>query len=597
MIVSGGTSGGRSSKSSSKDRNRFELPGRDDIEEGEMRTLGKADTKMKLRVDLGKRDKVEEFAGSSAREKSSSRRTKGAKERRSKTAKVKPHVETIEIHSVTSENKSIDDSSKVSGDLETLRSKVEEISAQLEEALRESEVLRRDKFRIQEKLTEKKLIEQELSTENKKLKEEVEDLSLRLEEFEKDYAELQDELDEEIDFANKIDQALGKRSVTLKRLEDENNNLQESLHEAKLAEAALLTEIEALRKREILLNNELEEYERKNYKHRFMTSEKDNKKLKEKIKGLEESLAEQHEIKAKLDGDYELSLKEQQRLQDQANGLHDVVEDLMGELNRADNIIQDYKIKEVDRTFYISQLSSELDIAYAELVKNHYENKLALEAIKCEHDENLKALSKEKEEQYNKLTDRIVGLSDVLEGTSEELRKAFDNIKDMEVKAMDQSFYISELSRELDASVDLQLKIENNCNPKLRAMWNTQVEEFKTQLRQQFGKFMRQEFEEELKDLERQKDQEIGYQKNKVDELARSLQEMQQKLEDEKQKSFNSGIHLKLKKQARTIKLLKGKLGKVNPVKKQGKKSNRRNEEVFDQISESLSISQEWQED
>jgi len=132
---------------------------------------------------------------------------------------VKPHVETIEIHSVTSENKSIDESPKVSGDLETLRSKVEEISAQLEEALRESEVLRRDKFRIQEKLTEKKLIEQELSTENKKLKEEVEDLSLRLEEFEKDYAELQDELDEEIDFANKIDQALGKRSVTLKRLE------------------------------------------------------------------------------------------------------------------------------------------------------------------------------------------------------------------------------------------------------------------------------------------------------------------------------------------------------------------------------------------
>jgi len=90
----------------------------------------------------------------------------------------------------------------------------------------------------------------------------------------------------ETDFANKIDQALGKRSVTLKRLEDEKNNLQESLHEAKLAEAALLTEIEALRKREILLNNELEEYERKNYKHRFMTSEKDNKKLKEKIKGL-----------------------------------------------------------------------------------------------------------------------------------------------------------------------------------------------------------------------------------------------------------------------------------------------------------------------
>jgi predicted nuclease with TOPRIM domain len=111
---------------------------------------------------------------------------------------VKPHVETIEIHSVTSENKSIDESPKVSGDLETLRSKVEEISAQLEEALRESEVLRHDKFRIQEKLTEKKLIEQELSTENKKLKEEVEDLSLRLEEFEKDYAELQDELDEEI---------------------------------------------------------------------------------------------------------------------------------------------------------------------------------------------------------------------------------------------------------------------------------------------------------------------------------------------------------------------------------------------------------------
>jgi predicted negative regulator of RcsB-dependent stress response len=80
--------------------------------------------------------------------------------------------------------------------------------------------------------------------------------------------------------------------------------------------------------------------------------------------------------------------------------LTDVVEDLMGELKRADNIIQDYKIKEVDRTFYISQLS--------------------------EYDENLKALSKEKEEQYNKLTDRIVGLSDVLEGTSEELRKAFD---------------------------------------------------------------------------------------------------------------------------------------------------------------------------
>ncbi len=80
--------------------------------------------------------------------------------------------------------------------------------------------------------------------------------------------------------------------------------------------------------------------------------------------------------------------------------LTDVVEDLMGELKRADNIIQDYKIKEVDRTFYISQLS--------------------------EYDENLKALSKEKEEQYNKLTDRIEGLSDVLEGTSEELRKAFD---------------------------------------------------------------------------------------------------------------------------------------------------------------------------
>jgi hypothetical protein len=39
-------------------------------------------------------------------------------------------------------------------------------------------VLRRDKCRIQEKLTEKKLLEQESPTENKKLKEEVEDLSL-----------------------------------------------------------------------------------------------------------------------------------------------------------------------------------------------------------------------------------------------------------------------------------------------------------------------------------------------------------------------------------------------------------------------------------
>jgi len=37
---------------------------------------------IKTALYLGKRDKVEEFAGSSAREKSSSRRTKGAKERK-----------------------------------------------------------------------------------------------------------------------------------------------------------------------------------------------------------------------------------------------------------------------------------------------------------------------------------------------------------------------------------------------------------------------------------------------------------------------------------------------------------------------------------
>lgn len=578
-------------KSTSNGRSRFELPERDDVEEGDMRKLGEEDSKMKHNFDLGGRDDVEESSVLSAREKKST-----TTRRRAKTTKAKHRDNKSEIHVVSSRtDKLVEENLNLVSEIDALHVKVEETTKQLEIALKDLESLKTEKYRIQEKLKEKKLSELALAEENKMLQDEVEDLKLQLEEFAEEYVELEQELEEEMEFADKVDKALGKRSMTLKRLEGENNRLQESLDQLKLSEAALTSELEALREREYLLNNELEEYERKNYKQRLHASEKDNKKLQEKIKGLEEALEEQLQIKCKLDEDRELTLKEQCRLQDQIDGLQDVIEELMSELKKADAMIQDSESKAMDRAFYISQLSNELDIAYVQLLQNYQENELNLEAIKREHEEDLKVLSKEKEEQYEMLTDRISGLNEVLEGTSEELRKAYDNIRDMEIKSMDQSFYISELSKELDASIDLQLKIQNNCNPKIRAMWNTQVEEYKAHLKEQFGKYMQQEFEEELKLVTREKEKEIDLCKKKIDELSKCLQETQLQLKCEAEKDASSSIHLKMAKQARTIEMLKCKVTKMYAAMKQTEKETTSNEDG-DILCQTLSLSEEWYE-
>lgn len=232
------------------------------------------------------------------------------------------------------------------------------------------------------------------------------------------------------------------------------------------------------------------------------------------------------------------------------DGLRDVVEGSTEVLMIADGIIKDLEIKVMDRTFHASQLSCELEAAFENLREIEELNKVNLKTIKCDmgdivnqmredFDREMNIVKTQKEEEQGVLTDHIAALNDVLEGTTEELIKAHGNIRDMEIKAMDRAFYISELSHELDVALERLRQTENNPNSKLSTVSDTQVEERNVYLVAEFGKYI----------------EEINFQKRKADEIAERLEEVQQKAEKERLEYML--LERKLKKHEKTIAQLK----------------------------------------
>lgn len=332
------------------------------------------------------------------------------------------------------------------------------------------------------------------------------DLEDALQRLEEDYDELEEDLYEEREFGIEIGKILQLRTKELRFLEVQNNFLEEKLEAHVAAELVLTREIEELR-------NELQRMH-------------------------------------KLDEDYKQSLKEQSRLQDQMDGLRDVVEGSTEVLMIADGIIKDLEIKVMDRTFHASQLSCELEAAFENLREIEELNKVNLKTIKCDmgdivnqmredFDREMNIVKTQKEEEQGVLTDHIAALNDVLEGTTEELIKAHGNIRDMEIKAMDRAFYISELSHELDVALERLRQTENNPNSKLSTVSDTQVEERNVYLVAEFGKYI----------------EEINFQKRKADEIAERLEEVQQKAEKERLEYML--LERKLKKHEKTIAQLK----------------------------------------
>jgi len=406
----------------------------------------------------------------------------------------------------TKENFVAADNGRLAAGIIILHKKNEETSEKLALVQGKLNALEVEKNNLQEKLVAQTASEQILANEKKELEKTNFDLEDALQRLEEDYDELEEDLYEEREFGIEIGKILQLRTKELRFLEVQNNFLEEKLEAHVAAELVLTREIEELR-------NELQRMH-------------------------------------KLDEDYKQSLKEQSRLQDQMDGLRDVVEGSTEVLMIADGIIKDLEIKVMDRTFHASQLSCELEAAFENLREIEELNKVNLKTIKCDmgdivnqmredFDREMNIVKTQKEEEQGVLTDHIAALNDVLEGTTEELIKAHGNIRDMEIKAMDRAFYISELSHELDVALERLRQTENNPNSKLSTVSDTQVEERNVYLVAEFGKYI----------------EEINFQKRKADEIAERLEEVQQKAEKERLEYML--LERKLKKHEKTIAQLK----------------------------------------
>eukprot|EP00590_Aulacoseira_subarctica_P001428 CAMPEP_0172414690 /NCGR_PEP_ID=MMETSP1064-20121228/1326_1 /TAXON_ID=202472 /ORGANISM="Aulacoseira subarctica , Strain CCAP 1002/5" /LENGTH=671 /DNA_ID=CAMNT_0013151473 /DNA_START=36 /DNA_END=2051 /DNA_ORIENTATION=- len=441
---------------------------------------------------------------------------------------------------------------RLASEVFTLQEREEEISQRLEAALRNLDALKAEKHYLEESLKVTAENEVFLRESNKELQEENEELKSEIDDFADDLDALEDDLEEEVEFSNMLGEVLQQRSNALKVHEAKNILLEKRLETAIATEAALAAEIKTLQK-------ELESM-------------------------------------GKLEEDHRQSMIEKIRLQDQVDGLREIIENSNEDLTKADCAIKDLEIKVLDRSFTVSLLTSEVDAAFEELRKTEETNKLNLQSTVSKLEENankmrdelqleLKCVKTEKEEEQRKLTDRIAGLRDALEGTSEELVKALEAIKDMQIKGMDDSFRVSELSRELDAALERQRQLENNYNPKLDAIWNTQVTEHKAQIKKKFGKYMRDQFDGELKLFQKEKDDEINIYKEKADELTERLKEVQLNAENVKLDSFS--LQRKIFEQERIIEQLKLPLKKSN-------KSNECEEEKEELFVKARTLSQEW---
>ena len=436
----------------------------------------------------------------------------------------------------------------------TLQERDEEISQRLEAALQNLDALQAEKHHLEKSLKVMADNEVLLRESNKELQEENEELKSEIDDFADDLDALEDDLEEEVEFCNMLGEVLQQRSNALKLNEAKNILLEKRLETAIATEATLAAEIKTLQK-------ELESME-------------------------------------KLEEGHRETLIEKIRLQDQVDGLREIIETSNEDLTKADCAIKELEIKVIDRSFTISLLTSELDAAFQQLREAEELSKLNLQSATCKLEENanqmrdefqseLKCLKTEKEEEQRMLTDIAAGLRDALEGTSEELVKALDAIKDLEIKRMDDSFRLSELSRELDASLERQRQLEQNYNPKLDAIWNTQVTEHKAQIKKEFGKYMRHQFDKELQLFQKEKDVEINLYKEKADELTERLKEVQVNAEKVKLDSFS--LQRKIFEQERIIEQLKLSLRKPS-------KNIECEEKKEDFFVKAQTLSQEWED-
>ena len=375
------------------------------------------------------------------------------------------------------------DNGRLAAAIILLNKKNEETSKKLDSVQGRLVTLKVEKNNLQEKLIGRTSSERILKNEKKELEKTNVDLEFALQRLEEGYDELEEELFEKREFGIQNGRIIQQRSKELRLLQVRNTFLEEKLEAHVAAELVLTKQIEELQNR---------------------------------LQG-----------KDKLDKDYKQSLKEKFRLQNKMDGLRDVVGSSTEVLMLADGIVKDLEIQVMDRSFRASQLSCELEAAFEHLREIEEMNKVNLTRVKCETGVKVNEMRKDfkremnnvmaqKEEEQVVLMDRIAALNDVLEGTTEELSKAHDSIRAMEIKEMDRAFYISELSRELDVALERLRQTEGNINTKLGTVSDTQAEKRNV--------YLVAEYEEHIG--------KIDIQKRKAVEIAKRLDEAQLKAEE-----------------------------------------------------------------